>query len=51
VQRVVLPDLFDRPTAALGAGVSDNDPIVRLSHLADALQLDLDCHEALNSWF
>jgi hypothetical protein len=44
VQGVVLPDLLDRASTALGAGVCDDDAVVRLTHLSDALQLDLHGH-------
>ena len=42
--RVVHADLLDRPTVTLGAGVGDDDAVVRRADLAQALQLDLDCH-------
>src|SRR5215469_6067156 len=41
---VVLADLLDRATIPLGAGVSDDDPVVGRADLAQALQLDLDSH-------
>src|SRR3954452_12538304 len=34
VLRVVLADRLDRPAVPLGAGVGDDDPVVRLTHLA-----------------
>ena len=42
--RVVLADLLDRAAVALGARVGDDDPVLRVAHLAEALELDLDCH-------
>ena len=41
---VVLADLLDRATVTLGAGVGDDDAVLRVAHLAQALELDLDCH-------
>src|SRR5215469_16564435 len=41
---VVLADFLDRATIPLGAGVSDDDPVVGRADLAQALQLDLDSH-------
>src|SRR5512146_1265713 len=43
--RVILADLLDSAPVALGARVRDNDPVVRLPDLAQALQLDLDSHD------
>src|SRR4051812_48725327 len=43
--RVVLADLLDSAPIALGARVRDNDPVIRLPDLAQALQLDLDSHD------
>jgi hypothetical protein len=42
--RVVLADLLDRPAVPLGAGVGDDDAVLGVADLAQALQLDLDCH-------
>src|SRR5579863_4353083 len=42
--RVVLTDLLDRPAIPLGAGVGDDDAVVRRTDLAHALELDLDSH-------
>src|SRR5918996_264974 len=44
VLRVVLADGLDRPAAAAGAGVGDDDAVVRLADLAQPHQLDLDGH-------
>src|SRR5579863_1260456 len=43
--RVVLADLLDSAPVALGACVCDDDPVVGLPDLAQALQLDLDSHD------
>src|SRR5690606_25605494 len=37
--RLVDADLLDRPAVALGAGVGDDDAVLRVAHLADALEL------------
>src|SRR5215469_7386290 len=42
--RVVLADLLDRAPVPLGTGVGNNDPVVRRTDLAQALQLDLYSH-------
>src|SRR6185503_2748883 len=42
--RVILADLLDSAPVALGARVRDDDPVVGLTDLAQALQLDLDSH-------
>src|SRR3954462_2790949 len=42
--RVVLADRLDRAAVALGAGVGDDDPVVRGAHLAQAHELDLGGH-------
>src|SRR5690349_14677108 len=42
--RVILADLLDSAPVALGARVCDDDPVVGLTDLAQALQLDLDSH-------
>ncbi len=44
VLRVVLPHRLDRPAVPLGAGVGDDDAVVRLAHLADAHELDSGGH-------
>src|SRR5215472_8840695 len=43
--RVILADLLDGAPVALGTRVRDDDPVVRLPDLAQALQLDLDSHD------
>src|SRR4051812_38063989 len=42
--RVVLADRFDRAAVTLGAGVGDDDAVVRGAHLAHAHELDLGGH-------
>jgi hypothetical protein len=42
--RVILAYLLDRPAVPLGTGVGDDDPVVRRTDLAHALELDLDSH-------
>ena len=42
--RVVLADVLDRPAAAAGAGVGDDDAVERLADLAETGELDLDSH-------
>src|SRR4051812_40599448 len=42
--RVVLADGLDDATLALGAGVGDDDAVVRRAHLAQAHELDLGGH-------
>jgi hypothetical protein len=46
---VVLPHRLDRPAVPLGAGVGDDDAVVRLAHLADTHELDLRGHGCGNS--
>src|SRR5205085_1482336 len=41
---VVLADLLDRAPVALRPGVGDDDPVLRVAHLAEALELDLHSH-------
>ncbi len=41
---VVLADLLDHTTIALGARVGDDDAVVRRTDLAEALETDLDSH-------
>ena len=50
LHRVVLADLLDRAAVPLGARVGDDDAVLRGAHLAQALELDLDSHEAFVSW-
>ena len=42
--RVVLADRLDRAAVTLGAGVGDDDAVVRRAHLAQAHELDLGGH-------
>src|SRR4051812_1251774 len=44
--RVVLADLLDHTTVALGARVGDDDAVVGRADLAEALQTDLDSHNS-----
>src|SRR5690606_27887435 len=41
---LVEPDLLDGAPVALGAGVGDDDPVLRVPDLPQTLELDLDCH-------
>src|SRR5690606_8936833 len=43
---VVLTDLFDDTTVALGARVGDDDAVVGRADLTQALQTDLDSHDS-----
>ena len=42
--RLVLPELLDRAAVPLGAGVGDDDAVMRRTDLAHALELYFDCH-------
>ncbi|EGJ74462.1 putative 30S ribosomal protein S16 [Streptomyces sp. Tu6071] len=50
LHRVVQADLLDRTAVTAGAGVGDDDAVVRRADLAQTLQLDLDCHGSGVSW-
>jgi hypothetical protein len=43
---VVLADLLDHTTIALGARVGDDDAVVRGTDLAEPLEADLDSHNS-----
>jgi hypothetical protein len=45
---VVLADLLDHATVALGARVGDDDTVVRGPDLAEALETNLDSHEVVS---
>src|SRR5690606_9256287 len=48
--RVIQTDLLDRPAVTLGAGVGDDDAVLRVADHAEPLELNLDCHGCGLSW-